>query len=66
MTEGIVYGQKTADELLDESIITERAIDEKLKYYHLKPVEIPEKIIESKEQLDYCLRHYVVTLREDD
>ena len=25
---GIVYGQKTADELLDESIITERAIDE--------------------------------------
>ena len=53
---GIVYGQKIADELLDESIITERAIDDILKYYHIKPVEIPDSITDSKEQLDYCLR----------
>ncbi len=60
---GIVYGQRTAEELLDDSIITERAIDEILKYYHLKPVEIPEKITETREQLDYCLRHYGVMKR---
>ena len=52
---GIVYGQQTADELLDESIITESAIDEILKYFHLKPVKIPENITDSKEQLNYCL-----------
>ena len=55
---GIVYGQKTADELLDKSIITERAIDEILKYFHLKPVEIPEYITDSNEQLDHSLRRY--------
>ena len=55
---GIVYGQKTADELLDESIITERAIDEILKYYRLKPVAVPEHITDGKEQLEYCLRQY--------
>ena len=52
---GIVYGQQTADELLDESIITESAIDEILKYFHLKPMKIPKNITDSKEQLDYCL-----------
>ncbi|MBR2088007.1 MAG: hypothetical protein IJ906_12870, partial [Oscillospiraceae bacterium] len=41
---GIVYGQKTADALLDESMIAERAIDEILKYFHYKPVDVPEKI----------------------
>ena len=55
---GIVYGQKTADALLDESMIAERAIDEILKYFHFKPVDVPEKITDSREQLDYCLRHY--------
>ena len=44
---GIVYGQQTADTLLDESIIAERAIDEILKYYHLKPVRIPDSISDS-------------------
>ena len=55
---GIVYGQKTANDLLDESIITEHAIDEILKFYHLKPVEVPDHITDGREQLDYCLRHY--------
>ena len=30
---GIVYGQQTADHILDESIIVEHAIDEILKCY---------------------------------
>ena len=55
---GIVCGQSAADELLDESIITERAIDEILKFYHLKPVEVPEDMTDGGEQLDYCLRQY--------
>ena len=61
---GIVYGQKTADELLDKSIITERAIDEILKYFHLKPVEIPEYITDSNEQLDHSLRRYGLMKRK--
>lgn len=55
---GVVYGQQTADMLWDESIIAERTIDEILKYYHLKPVSVPDSITDSAEQLDYCLRHY--------
>ena len=55
-TAAIIYGQRTADELLDESIITERAIDEIFRYYHMTPPEIPEEITDSDEQLDYCLR----------
>ena len=60
----IVYGHKTADELLDERIISERAIDEILKYFHLKPVEVPETITDGIEQLDYCLRQYGVMKRK--
>ena len=60
---GIVYGQQTADELLDESIIAERAIDEILKYFHLKPVKFPDSITDSGEQLNYSLRYYGVMKR---
>ena len=55
---GIVYGQQTADHILDESIIVEHAIDEILKYYRLKPVKVPDSITDSSEQLNYCLKHY--------
>lgn len=55
---GVVLGQRNAQKMDDERIITKGAIDEILKYYHYKPVEIPEEIQSSEEQLDYFLRPY--------
>ena len=55
---GIVMGRKSAEKLSDERIITKNAIDEILKYYHFKPVDIPESIEKPSEQLKYCLRPY--------
>ena len=55
---GIVMGHRTAERLSDERIVTKSAIDEIFKYYHYKPVEIPESITKPSEQLDYCLRPY--------
>lgn len=53
-----VYGQTAARRISDEHIITELAIDEILKYYGFDPVEIPDRIADSEEQLDYCLGKY--------
>ena len=36
----------------------EAAIDKILRYYHFKPVEIPESITEPIEQIDYSMRPY--------
>ena len=55
---GVVLGQRTATILGDKRIVTKNAIDEILKYYHYKPVELPESILSAEEQLDYCLRPY--------
>lgn len=53
---GVVLGQRTADRISDERILTKDSIDEILKYYHCKPVEIPDSILSAEEQLDYSLR----------
>ena len=53
---GVVLGQRTAQKIGDERIVTKNAIDEILKYYHYKPVEVPEEIKTAEEQLDYSLR----------
>ena len=53
---GVVLGQRTAEKIGDAQIVTKGAIDEILKYYHFKPVELPESITGAEEQLDYCLR----------
>ena len=60
---GVVMGQKKARELGDERIITRNTIDEILKYFHFKPVEIPEGISEPLEQLEYALRPYGIMYR---
>ncbi len=48
----VVLGQRTAGRISDDRIITKDAIDDVLKYYHCKPVEIPESIVGAEEQLD--------------
>ena len=55
---GVVLGERTAQKIGDERIVTKSAIDEILKYYHCKPTEIPEDVKTAEEQLDYCLRHH--------
>ena len=55
---GVVLGQREAEKLGDERIVTKNAIDEILKFYHLKPVEVPDDNASSEEQIDYCLRYY--------
>lgn len=53
---GSVMGNKFAARLQDERTITKEALDEILKSYHYKPVEIPESITDPTEQLEYVLR----------
>ena len=53
---GVVLGQRIADRISNRRIITKGAIDEILKYYGCKPVEIPDSIESDEEQLDYSLR----------
>ncbi len=60
----VVLGEKTAQRLSDESIVAKQAVDEILKYYHLKPVEVPEEVTDTGEHLDYCLRRYGLMRRD--
>ena len=51
-----VLGKQHAARLGDERIVTKATVDEILKYYHFKPVEIPDGIRDLEEQLEYCFR----------
>lgn len=53
---GVVLGHRTAERISDERIITKHSIDEILKYYHFKPVEVPDSVKGTEDQLDFCLR----------
>ena len=61
---GVVLGKRTAEKISDERFVTKNAIDEILKYYHCKPVEIPDTVRTTEEQLDYCLRPHGLMRRE--
>ena len=61
---GVVLGKNSAAKISDEHIITKQAIDEILKYFHLKPVEFPKSIKNHEEQLDYCLRQHGLMKRQ--
>ncbi len=52
----VVLGRQRAGALHDERIATKAAIDDILKYYHYKPVEVPESVRTLDEQLEFCLR----------
>jgi NHLM bacteriocin system ABC transporter ATP-binding protein len=47
----------------DERIITSQAIEDILKYYHYKPVELPKGVRDHEEQLDYSLRPHGIMRR---
>ena len=61
---GVVLGQRTAERISDDHIVTKKAIDEILKYFHFKPVEIPKNVKEHEDQLDYCLRPHGLMKRQ--
>ncbi len=60
---GVVLGKKIAERISDQRIISKNAIDEILKYYHCKTVEVPETV-KAEEQLDYCLQTSGIMKRE--
>ena len=61
---GVVLGQRIAEKLGDDRIVTKQALDEILKFYHLRPVDVPEDVRSAQEQMDYCLRRYGLMRRE--
>ena len=60
---GVVMGEKSAERIGDERIITKNSIDEILKYYHYKTTELPGSITNPDEQLDYLLRPHGIMRR---
>ena len=58
-----VVGEKNADSIAQERIVTREAIDDILKFYHKKPAAIPASIKLPEEQLEYALRPYGIMYR---
>ena len=58
-----VTGKRIADRLNDDRTVTRNAIDEILKFYHVKPREIPENIRDMNEQMEYAVRPYGIMHR---
>lgn len=58
-----VMGKRLSDALNDDRSVTTDAIGEILKYYHVKPSEVPEKITDMNEVLEYLLRPYGIMRR---
>jgi len=52
----VVLGKQRAGVLNDERIAAKAAIDDILKYYHYKPVEVPDSVRSLDDQLEFCLR----------
>ena len=60
----VVMDKRSAEHLADKRLIAKEAIDDILKYYHRKPAEIPAKITDPDEQLEYALRPAGLMTRE--
>ncbi len=58
-----VMGKRGAGNLNDERIITKAALDEILKYYRCKPVDIPDSLKTPEDQMDYALRPHGIMFR---
>ena len=61
-----VMGKWHAEQAEDRRLIAREALDEILKYYHQKPVEIPESIQDPIRQMEYALRPSGLMTREVD
>jgi len=61
---GSVLGRQVSETLKDERVITKNAIDEILKYYHLKAAELPGSVKSLDDQLEYILRPHGIMYRK--
>ena len=61
---GAVMGRRMSKALNDNRQITADAVGEILKYYHIKPQEVPDSIKDMNEVLEFLLRPYGVMRRE--
>jgi NHLM bacteriocin system ABC transporter ATP-binding protein len=59
----VVLGKHDSGLAEDELTVTKAAIDEVLKYYHYKPVDIPNTVKDPEEQLEWSLRPYGIMHR---
>ncbi len=59
----VVLGKHDSGFAEDERTITKAAIDEVLKFYHYKPVDIPSEVKDPEEQLEWSLRPYGIMHR---
>ncbi len=60
---GAVLGRKEETRLDDERLIVSAAIDEILRYYHVKPGDVPQGVGDFDEQLEYKLRPHGIMRR---
>ena len=58
-----VMGQRVSDALNDNRQVATDAIDEILKYYHVKSQEVPDSIQDMNEVLEYLMRPYGIMRR---
>lgn len=60
---GAVMGSRISAALNDERQQAKNALDEILRFYHIKPREIPDNIKDRNEQLEYLLRPHGIMRR---
>ena len=60
----VIMDQWHADRMEDGRLIAKDALDEILKYFHQKPVEIPEDVQDVKKQIETLLRPSGLMVRE--
>lgn len=60
---GSVMGSKMFEAMKDDRLQTKSAIDEILKFYHVKTREIPDDISKTEDQLEYLLRPHGIMQR---
>ena len=58
-----VVGKRGAGEMRDRRVVTKVAIDDILKYYGFKPVELPRFVETTEDQLDYALKPHGLMYR---
>ena len=61
---GVVMGERNARRMGADWITSKDAIDDILKYYHYKPIEVPNNVKGINERLDYSLRPHGIMRRD--
>ncbi len=63
---GAVIGEKATVALRDSRILARNAMEEVLKYYHVKGTDIPDSIVDVDKQLEYLMRPHGIMRRDVD